>query len=290
MEQKYMIKNKGKAIEEPTKEIGIWTFADTKRRVDKKVSYTWNSLFQAFQDKEFLMLLQDDAIIEIRKEVYQKIIKSGVHQAAVKTLILPCPDVIEWITRKIDHQHQLILNYEGRSVSYYKYSIFNKMYNLKEASIKVSPEWLKQKNESAQFMTILKGWWSKQQFRTKHATVEWKTVQIIEILLSRVFGREDGSTFLDKWIPIIYQIITSGAVLNCGEMISSNLDNQFKKIHKEHQFYMSTYLMNVICASLEFPSLGWKWESSMPSVSIGINIWTVSNAQPIHLGLEDPFL
>ena len=46
-----MIKNKGKAFEELTKEIGIWTFADTRCRVDKKVSYTWNSLFQAFQDK-----------------------------------------------------------------------------------------------------------------------------------------------------------------------------------------------------------------------------------------------
>ena len=52
-----MIKNKGKAVEEPTKEQGIWIFADTECRVDKKVSYTWNSLFQAFQDKEFVMLL-----------------------------------------------------------------------------------------------------------------------------------------------------------------------------------------------------------------------------------------
>ena len=38
-------------------ELGIWTIADTECRVDKKVSYTWNSLFQEFQDKEFLMLL-----------------------------------------------------------------------------------------------------------------------------------------------------------------------------------------------------------------------------------------
>ena len=105
------------------------------------------------------------------------------------------------------------------------------MYHLKEASIKVSPKLLKQKNESANFMTILKGWWSEGQFRTKPATTEWKTsmfgksVQIIVIFLSRVFGRKDESTFLDKWIPIIYQIITSGVVLNWGELISSNLDN-----------------------------------------------------------------
>jgi hypothetical protein len=61
----------------------------------------------------------------------------------VKTLVLPCLDVIEWITRKIDHQHRSILNYEGKKVSSYKASVFNEMYHLKEAYIKVSLEWLK---------------------------------------------------------------------------------------------------------------------------------------------------
>ena len=80
----------------------------------------------------------------------------------------------------------------------------------------------------------------KGQFRSKPANTEWKTskfqktVQIIVILLSRVFGRKDGSTFLDKWIPIIHQIITSRATLNWGELILSNLDNQLKKVHKDH--------------------------------------------------------
>ena len=148
------------------------------------------------------------------------------------------------------------------------------MYHLKEATIKVSPEWLKQKSEFADMLTILKGWWSEGNFQSKLANVGWKTskfrktVQIIVILLSRLFRREDGSTFPDKWIPIIYQIMTSGVTLNCGELISSNLDNQLKKVHNDHQFYMSTYLMDVMCASLEFPSLKWKWEPSLPSVHV----------------------
>ena len=89
-------------------------------------------------------------------------------------------------------------------------------------------------------------------------------MQIIVILLSRVFRRKYGSTLPDKWIPIIYQIITSGTTLNWGELISSNLDNQLKKVHKEHQFYMSTYLMDVMCVNREFPLLEWKWEPSLP--------------------------
>ena len=138
----------------------------------------------------------------------------------------------------------------------------------------MSPKWFKQKNEFADILTILKGWWSKGHFRTKSIAAEWKnskfrkSVQIIIILLSKVFRRKDGSTFPDKWISIIYQIITSKSTLNWGELISSNLDVQLRKVQKDHQFYMSSYLMNVMCASLEFPSLGWKWESNLPLIHV----------------------
>ena len=121
----------------------------------------------------------------------------------MKTLVLPCLDVIERITRKIDHHHQSILNHDRNSVASYKASMFNQMYHLKEAYIKVSPEWLKKKSESSDLLTILKGWWSEGHFRTKSTAAEWKTskfrksVQIIVIFLSRVFGRKDGSTILD---------------------------------------------------------------------------------------------
>ena len=62
-----MMKSKRKVVKELIKEHGIWIFANTKCRVDKNITYTWNSLFQAFQDKEFLMLLQDDVSTELSK-------------------------------------------------------------------------------------------------------------------------------------------------------------------------------------------------------------------------------
>ena len=194
------------------------------------------------------MLLQNDVSTQLSKEVYKNIIKSGLHRVVVKTLVLPCPDVIQWITRKIDHENRLILNSENKNVANYKALVVNQIYHLKEAHIKVTPRWLKQKNES---LTIMKGWWSEGQFRDKYASAEWKnskfrkSVQIIVILLSRVFRGKDGSNFLDKWIQIFW-INT----LNWCELISSNLDVQLRKFKKEHQFYMSSYLMNVMCASL----------------------------------------
>ena len=101
----FLTKNLKKIVKELVKENGIWIFLDTECKADKKVCYNWNSLFQAFQDKEFLMLLQDDASTKLSKEIDRNIIKSGLQRAAMKTLVLPCLDVIKWITRKVDHRH-----------------------------------------------------------------------------------------------------------------------------------------------------------------------------------------
>ena len=112
----------------------------------------------------------------------------------------------------------------------------------------------------------MKGWWSEGQFRARFSPIEWKTykfrksIQIIFILLAIFFGRKYASSFLKKWIPIIHRVITHGLTLNWGERISSSFDIQLKKSQKEHRFYMSSYLFDVMCASREYPSLGWKWK------------------------------
>ena len=167
-------KNLNKTVKESIKEDGIWIFSDTECKADKKVCYTWTALFQAFQDKYFVVLLQNDASTELSKEIYMNVIKSRLHRATVKTLVLSCPDVIEWIKRKIDHQHRSILNAKGKDVANYKPSMINQIYHLKEATIKISLDWLKQKSESVDMLTILKGWWSEGNFRSKLANVEWK--------------------------------------------------------------------------------------------------------------------
>ena len=49
--------NLNKNVEEPIKEDGVWIFSDTECKADKKICYTWTSLFQAFKDKEFVLIL-----------------------------------------------------------------------------------------------------------------------------------------------------------------------------------------------------------------------------------------
>ena len=88
------------------------------------------------------------------------------------------------------------------------------------------------------------------------------------ILMSIILGRKDASHFPEKWIPIIHQVITYGSVLNWGEIISSNMDIHLKKIQKGNKFFMDSYLLDVMFASRDYPSLGWKWNPNLLSIHV----------------------
>ena len=77
---------------------------------------------------------------------------------------------------------------------------------------------------------------------------------------------------MDKWIPIIHQVITFVSILNWGEIISSNLDIRLKKVKKEHKLYMAPYILDVMCASREYPSLGWRWKLGLSFIHVYCNM------------------
>jgi hypothetical protein len=62
--------------------------------------------------------------------------------------------------------------------------------------------------------------------------------------------------------------MTSGSTLNWDELISHIYNIQLKKAQKEHQFSISSYLLDVMCASSEYPSLGWKYKFDLPSIHV----------------------
>ena len=103
------LKSKRNTTEELMEKKEIWVFMDIECRVDKKIYFKWNTLFQVFPTKYFQVLLQDD--LELNKGIYKNISKSGLHQAEAKTLVLPCPHVIEWMTQRIDHGNRTIINF-----------------------------------------------------------------------------------------------------------------------------------------------------------------------------------
>ena len=117
MKSESSLRNKRNIVEERMEKKEMWTFTDTECRVDRKVIFKWNTLFQVFQTKEFQVFLQDDLSTELSKSIYKNIAKSGLHQVSSKTLVLQCLDVIEWITRRVDHERKKILNFKDKNVA-----------------------------------------------------------------------------------------------------------------------------------------------------------------------------
>jgi hypothetical protein len=56
--------------------------------------------FPSIPEKKFQVLIQDDPSTKLSKGIYKNIVKSGLLWGATKTLVLPCPDVIEWMKSK----------------------------------------------------------------------------------------------------------------------------------------------------------------------------------------------
>ena len=56
------LKRKRKTIKEPMEKHDSWVFTDMECRVDKKTTFKWNTLFQAFKSKEFQIILKSDLI------------------------------------------------------------------------------------------------------------------------------------------------------------------------------------------------------------------------------------
>ena len=76
-------------------------------------------------------MLQDYPIAELSKGIYKNISKSGLHQAVVKTPILPFTDVIEWMTQRIDHESKTIFNLEETNVAKFQAILMNQLYHFK---------------------------------------------------------------------------------------------------------------------------------------------------------------
>lgn len=86
------------------------------------------------------MILQYDPSKKLRKRIYKNISRPRLYRATTKPPILPCLDVIKWMTWRIDHESKTILNFYGKQVASYQAHVLGQMYHFKEAQVRVTLE------------------------------------------------------------------------------------------------------------------------------------------------------
>ena len=103
------------------------------------------------------MLLQDDPCKYLSNEIYKNISKSKLYRAVAKPLIILCHDVVEWMTRKVDHSNRTLLNCEEKHVVSYQPYTIHIMYNFKENQIKITQDLLQSKVKTGHYLAEMKG-------------------------------------------------------------------------------------------------------------------------------------
>ena len=63
MESNFSLNSKRNVVKELVEKQESWVFTNTKCRVDRKIAFKWNTLFQAFKSKEFEVIIQYDPSI-----------------------------------------------------------------------------------------------------------------------------------------------------------------------------------------------------------------------------------
>jgi hypothetical protein len=95
----------------------------------------------------------------------------------------------------------------------------------------------------------------------------------IAMMMCRIYGKENTTHFFLPWVPIIHSM-AEGFSFDWAKILSDNLTSkiseyQTKKIKwQPTSFFMSSYVMDVICFMTLFPLMRWSWTSD--------------SAEPIH--------
>lgn len=126
---------------------------------------------------------------------------------------------------------------------------------------------------------ILRDWWQdpeKFRVRTDQAYKTeglCKVYQLIAVMMSQLYGKGERDVFFGTWVPLMYVVATQGTIFNWVSILSSSLRTNIATaksppLEQPPEFYMSSYLLDVVCSRCYFEHWSCNWDTSV--------------AQPIH--------
>jgi hypothetical protein len=95
----------------------------------------------------------------------------------------------------------------------------------------------------------------------------------IAMMMCRLYGKENTAHFFLPWVPIMHTV-ADGYSFDWAKILSDNLVREITKYQslrakgKPAPFFMSAYIMDVVCFMTPFPLMGWSW--------------TPTSVEPIH--------
>ena len=84
--------------------------------------------------------------------------------------------------------------------------------------------------------------------------------QFLALMLNRSFGWANGKIYKISWVPLIYFVATKGTIFNWADIIENSLHSCISAAlggltQRKSEFYMSSFLIDCILCTHQFPTL-----------------------------------
>ena len=94
--------------------------------------------------------------------------------------------------------------------------------------------------------------------------------QFLSSMICKLYGEDKCTHFKLEWTPIAHYVSDKGDVFNWEQLLSINISETTKGAlgPKQPGFFMSSYLLDVVCASNHFPGMDWCWNPTSSPIHV----------------------
>jgi hypothetical protein len=204
---------------------------------------------------------------------YNIVVQEEMHKVAARPRLLPYYDMIRWALDHVDISPRTIISEKKVTIGTFRPKHLQAMYQLSPTpNFSHDVEFLEsfKRKECEQYgrnlSDLIKDWVSHPvKFRADGNGVYSISslepqFKYITMMTYRLYRREDTTHFFLLWVPLIH-IVAEGCSFDWDKLLSESLTTQIIEYQTQREsgkvasFFMSTYIMDVICFMTPFPLL-----------------------------------
>jgi hypothetical protein len=89
-------------------------------------------------------------------------------------------------------------------------------------------------------------------------------------MICKLYGEETNTHFIMEWFLMAYAVVKMGKALDWANILSFIIMTQAREAQgmKNPRFYMSTYLIDVVCVAHKFLPFNWAWNPSQAPIHV----------------------
>lgn len=227
------------------------------------------------------MVANDSTLVS--NTTFSDVENSFLQKIASKPRFIPYTDTVQWVMDNISIVDRHIIKNKHTFIGYFSNENLRRMYHLPQPQCKYDKEYIEAfLKEHGHASEPIRGW-RKDSNKQKIEEIGKYVVDSlvgpysqIVAMMCRLHALPNVQKLPDQWVTLINGAL-EGFIFDWAIILSNNLSTHILAFRSKCKvsgnifcpFYMSSYVMDALCFSMDFSSMGWKW--------------TLQDQTPIHI-------